>query len=686
MRTMLLTRSLNYELQSHARAIKSGFTQAIFYSNQLIHLFSKYGFVPEAHKLFDEMPQRNIYSWNAILNAYIKAQNLSKAQSLFDAAPERDSVTYNSLISGYANRDGFEGRALRLFLEMQHDGDGSLVDEVTLTTMLNLTAKLSFLSWGQQLHSLMTKTANDLSGFAVSSLIDMYSKCGSFRDAWAVFDGGGFRLVDLVSKNAMVAACCREGELELAQNIFWGKPEMNDNVSWNSMIAGFVQNGHDKKAIEMFKRMAEEGFNWDEHTLASVLGACSSLKSSKMGKEIHSWVLKKGMDSNQFISSGIVDLYSKCGNMIYAESVYSKIKVENSFAITSMIVAYAAQGNMAEARRLFDSFADKNSVVWTAMISGYVKNQQSDEAFELFSHFVESDARDYDALLFLNMLGACTTQAIVDPGKQIHAYMMKIGIQMDDKVVVTALVDMYSKCGNIIYANRIFQGLTSRDLVLYNVMIAGYAHHGYAYKAIQLFEEMIKRGLRPVAVTFVAILSACRHSGLVEEGEKYFASMTEDYSVLPERDHYACMIDLYGRANQLEKAVTFMENIPMELDAIILGTFINACKMNRNVDLAKGAEEKLLKIEGDTGARYVQLAGVYASEGKWDDMGRVMKKMRGKEVKKLAGCSWVHVGNRCHTFNSSDRSHSETEAVYAMLNCLIQEIEDYTCNDEELGQ
>lgn len=682
---MSLARSLKDGLQFHAQVIKSGFTPTVFTSNQLIHLYSKNGLIREAYRLFDEMPERNVYSWNTVINAYIKAQNLSNAQNLFDAVPEKDSVTYNSLISGYANRDGFEDRAVRLFLQMQNDCDGVRRDEFTLTTMLNLTAKLSALSWGQQLHSFMLKTANDLSGFAVSSLIDMYAKSGSFPDAWTVFERGSSSAVDLVSKNAMVAACCREGKLDLAQNLFWSKHQMNDSVSWNTMIAGFAQNGQEEKAIEMFKCMAVEGFSWNEHSFASVLSAFSSLKALKMGKEIHSWVVKKGIDSNPFISSGIVDLYSKCGNMNYAEFVYLKMKVENSFAVTSMIVGYAAEGNMAEARRLFDSLADKNSVVWTAMISGYVKTQQSDDAFELFRQFMERDVRDYDALLFINLLGACTTQAIVDPGKQIHAYIMKVGIEIDEKVV-TAVVDMYCKCGSIGYAERIFQNLASRDLILHNVMIAGYAHHGYEYEALQLFEEMVKRGLQPDAVTFVAILSACRHSGLVEVGENYFSSMTEDYSILPERDHYACMIDLYGRANQLEKATVFMDKIPMELDAIILGTFINACKMNRNVKLANDAEEKLLKIEGDNGARYVQLAGVYASEGRWDEMGRIMKKMRGKELRKHTGCSWLQVGNRRHTFISNDRSHSETEAVHAMLDCLIQELVASIHDEEELSQ
>ncbi|KAI5660989.1 hypothetical protein M9H77_20312 [Catharanthus roseus] len=658
-------------LKFQANFIKCGFTPSIVTINQLIHLYSKNGFVEEANKLFDEMPDRNVYTWNAIINAHTKAQNFSKAQNLFDAAPSKDSVTYNLMISGYANDEGCEeDKAVNLFLQMQHEGEKARPDEFTLTTMLNLVAKLRFLSWGRQLHGLMVKTGNNQSQFSLSSLIDMYSKCRTFHDVMRVYDGGPC-VFDLVSKNAMVAACCREGELDMAEKLFWHKPEINDVVSWNTMIAGYVQNGHEEAALDMFKCMAVKGLKWNQHTLASILSACSSLKSLKMGKQAHAWILKEGIMNNPFISSGVIEVYSKCGDMKDAKNVYKEIMPQNSFAISSMIVGYSAKGYMTEARRLFDSVTEKNSVILTAMISGFVKSNQSEEAFELFSKFVEKNAENLDALMFINLLGACTIQATIDPGKQIHAYLFRIGIEMDE-VLISALVDMYAKCGNIKYAKQVFYSATSRDLVLYNVMIAGYAHHGHEYEAYQLFEEMLKRGLRPDGVTFIAILSACRHRGLVDAGEKYFSSMTEDYAISPESDHYACMIDLYGRANQLEKAIIFMERIPIQPDAVILGSFLNACKMNRNVELAKATEDKLLQIEGDNGARYVQLASLYASEGKWDEKGRIMKKMRGNEAKKLTGCSWVHIGNRLHTFTSSDRSHSETEALYATLKCLIQ--------------
>ncbi|CAK9142592.1 unnamed protein product [Ilex paraguariensis] len=670
-------RSVKDGLRIHAHTIKTGFTSTTFTYNQLIHLYSKRGLILDAYRLFDEMPERNVFTWNAIISTYVKAQNLTQAQALFDASPLKDSVTYNSLLAGYVNCDGYETNAIKLFLEMQSVGDKVQTDEFTLTTMLNLTAKLGVSSYGRQLHSFMVKNGSDLNGFAVSALIDMYSKCGCLRDAWTVFNGCGGGLVDLVSKNAMVAACCREGELEMAQKLFWREPELNDTVSWNTLISGYAQNGYEKQAIKMFKAMAEDGFRWNEHTFGSVLNACSGLKSLKLGKEVHAWVLKEGMSSNPFISSGIVDVYCKCGSMKYAESLYATIGIINPFSISSMIMGFSLQGSMIKARKLFNSLAEKNSVVWTAMFSGYVKSQQCEDVFELFREFKSKESTVPDALILISVLGACAIQATVDPGKQIHAYTLRMGVEMDEKMI-TAVVDMYSKCGNITYSQNIFQRVTFRDSVLYNVMMAGYAHHGYEYEAIQLFEEMRESGVRPDAVTLIAVLTACRHCGLVEVGEKCFSSMTEDYAISPDIDHYACMIDLYGRANQLDKAAAFMARIPIELDAVILGTFLNACKIKRNAELAREAEEKLLRIEGDNGSRYVQLANVYASDGKWDEKGRIMKKMRGKEVKKVAGCSWVPVGNKVYSFTSGDRSHLETEALYSILVCLTKELREIT--------
>ncbi|KAF7840922.1 putative pentatricopeptide repeat-containing protein [Senna tora] len=652
----------------------AGFTSNIFSSNQLIHLYSNHGLLRDAQKLFDEMPHRNVFSWNTIISAYVKAHNLAQAQALFDSASQKDLVSYNSMLSGYVGADdGYETEAIDLFIRMQFVRETVGIDEVTLTTMLNLASKLRVAIYGRQVHSYMVKTGNDGSIHAVSSLIDMYSKCGLFGEAWNVFSGCEGK-VDLISKNAMLAACFREGKMDLGLNLFWENLELSDTISWNTLISGYAQNGYGEKSLSMFIQMVQNGVKWDERTLASVVSACSGLKCLELGKSVHAWVLKNGFISNQIISSAIVDLYCKCGNLKYAESVHARIGTNNPFSVASFIAGYSSQGNMKEAQRVFDSLTEKNSIVWTALISGYVKTQQCESVFKLFKDYMTTEALVPDALVFISVLSACAIQAALTMGKQIHAHILRIRLEMNKKLL-SALVDMYSKCGNIAYAEKIFHLFTDsdRDAVIYNVMVAGYAHHGFEHEAFRLFQEMLKKNVKPDAVTFIALLSACRHRGLIQLGEQFFRSM-EDHNILPESDHYACMVDMYGRANELDKAVEFMRKIPIEMDATVLGAFLNACRVSSNVELAKEVEEKLLKVEANNGARYVQLANVYAAEGNWDEMGRIRKKMRGKEVKKLAGCSWIYLENGVHVFTSGDSSHSKSDAIYTALIYLNEKL------------
>ncbi|KAJ6345959.1 hypothetical protein OIU78_008590 [Salix suchowensis] len=416
-------RALKDELMHHVRSMKSGFTLPILTSNQLIHLYSKHGLINEAQKLFDEMPQRNIYSWNTIISAHVKSQNLAQAKSIFDSASVRDLVTYNSMISGYVDVDGYERNALELFVEMHSKSDDIGIDDFTVTSMVKLFAKLSNLCYGRQLHSYMVKTGNDRSGFVVSSLIDMYSKCGCYKEACGIFRGcekeGG---IDLVSKNAMVAACCREGEMEMALGLFWRENDLNDSVSWNTLISGYVQNGYPLKALKLFVCMRENGVKWNEHTFGSVLSACADLRNLKIGKEMHAWILKNGLSSSSFVESGIVDVYCKCGNMKYAESLHLTSGIGSSFSITSMIVGYSSQGNMMEACRLFDSLEEKNYIVWAALFSGYVKLDRSEAIFELLSLYIATEAAIPDALILVSALSVCAFQAALGPGKQIHGW------------------------------------------------------------------------------------------------------------------------------------------------------------------------------------------------------------------------------------------------------------------------
>ncbi|KAI4382557.1 hypothetical protein MLD38_008508 [Melastoma candidum] len=657
-------------LKYHAKSKKLGFTPTIFTFNSLIRVYSQNGLLSYAHKLFDEIPCRNVYSWNAIISAYVKSQDFTMARALFDAASSRDLVTYNTMLAGFIGVDGYEGDALELFRDMQSaDVEvGTGFDGFTFTAMLNLVAKLGVRSFGVQLHGYMVRTGNDRDVYVLSSLIDMYSKCGAFGDAYKMFLELGSD-VDSASKNAMVAACCREGYLEAAVEIFEREPELNDVISWNTMISGYSQNGKEAESLDLFVKMRERGIGWNEHTFTSVLSSCAGLKNLRQGKEVHVMVLKNGLVSNPFVKSAVVDVYCKCGSMKYAEVVYAAIEGENSFATTSMIVGYSCQGDMLKARMLFDSLTEKNSITWTSLFSGYVKSQQCESVFELFNVYRGNKSLVLDVPAIISVLSACSVQAALDPGKQLHAYVVRAGIKMDE-ILISSFIDMYSKSGNLSYAEKMYQKLGERDTVVYNIMIAGYANHGHENRAIQTYNEMLEKGLKPDAATFIALLSACRHCGLVELGENYFLSMTEDFDIIPETDHFTCMIDLYGRANQLEKAVSFLRKIPFDLDAAMLGAFLNACKLSKNLEFARKAAEALLRIQEGNGSRYVQLANLYAAEENWAEMRRVRERMKDQEAKKFAGCSWLYAGAEVHAFSSGGLMHPKAEAINSVLATL----------------
>ncbi|KAJ0264421.1 putative pentatricopeptide repeat-containing protein [Hirschfeldia incana] len=329
-----------------------------------------------------------------------------------------------------------------MFAEMQRrEEDVIWIDDFTLTTMLKLSAKLSNAFYGEQLHCVMVKTGHDASKFAVSSLVHMYSKCGKFKEVCKVFDGSCVEFIDGVAKNAMIAAYCREGDVKRALSIFLRNPELNGTVSWNTLIWGYAQNGFEEEALKMAVRMEKSGLKWDEHTTAAVLNVASSLKSLKMGKEVHGRVVKNGSHSNEFISCGIVDVYCKCGDMKYAESVHLLYGFDNLYSTSSMIVGYSSQGKMVEARRLFDSLSDKNLVLWTAMFLGYLKVCQPDSVLELAREFIGKETKVTDSLVMVSILGACSFQASVQPGKEIHGHSFRTGTLMDKKLV-TAFVDI----------------------------------------------------------------------------------------------------------------------------------------------------------------------------------------------------------------------------------------------------
>eukprot|EP01018_Ginkgo_biloba_P025333 Gb_35278 [translate_table: standard] len=446
-------------------------------------------------------------------------------------------------------------------------------------------------------------------------------------------------------------------------------------------------------------RMQQAGMHPNGFTFTSVISACACIAVLEPGKQVHAYVIKAGIDSDVFVGSSLVTMYGTCGDIDNARQVFDTISERNVVSWNAMISGYAQNGRIEDAEELFDKMPERNVVSWTTMVAGYVQNGTVEIARHVFDKMSERSVVSWTAMIagyaqnghgeealklfyqmqstgtkpnqstFSSILNACAGCAALNQGKHVHVSIIKTGFQ-SDVVLWSALVDMYAKCGSIQEALHAFNKMPERNAVSWNAMITGYAQHGYGKEALQLFEQMQHRGIKPNSITFVGVLSACRHAGLVDEGWRYFSSMDQDHCIVPEAEHYACMVDLIGRAGHLDEAEAFINKMPFKPDVVVWGALLGACRIHVNMELGECAAEHLLELEPQNAAAYVLLSNIYAATGRWDDVVKVRKMMKDRGVKKRPGCSWIEVENREHAFVVADRSHPRTKEIYAALERL----------------
>lgn len=373
---------------------------------------------------------------------------------------------------------------------------------------------------------------------------------------------------------------------------------------------------------------------------------------------------------------------------------------------TALVDSYSKfRSDLRTARELFDEMAEKNVVAWTAMISGYTRHGEIGNAVVMFEHMPERDIPSWNALiagctqngvfseaisLFKRMLlldrdikpngvtvvcalSACSHTGMLQLGRWIHGYAYRSGL-VPDSFISNALVDMYGKCGNLKEARIIFEMTSKRNLTSWNSMINCYALHGQSETAITVFEEMMMQSgdyLKPDEVTFVSLLNACTHGGLVEKGQSYFKLMTRDYGIEARIEHYGCLIDLLSRAGRFEEAIEFVRGMRIEPDEVVWGSLLNGCKIYGLTDLAEYAVKKLIDLDPKNGGYRTMLANIYGELGKWDEVGRVRKMLKEWNAHKVPGCSWIEFDNQVHQFYSDDKTHSKIEDIYKILECLV---------------
>ncbi|KAG6767277.1 hypothetical protein POTOM_028473 [Populus tomentosa] len=654
----------------HAQMVKLGLTFSVYLMNNLMNLYAKTGFLLDAHNLFNEMPVKTTFSWNTILSGYAKQGKLEKAHQVFDLIPVRDSVSWTTIIVGYNQMGRFEN-AIKIFVDMVKDK--VLPTQFSLTNVLASCAATGSRGIGKKVHSFVVKLGLHACVPVANSLLNMYAKTGDLKMAKVVFDR--MKLRNTSSWNAMISLHMNCGRVDLALAQFELLSE-RDIVSWNSMIAGCNQHGFDNEALQFFSRMLKDtSLKPDRFSLASALSACANLEKLSFGKQIHGYIVRTMFDASGAVGNALISMYAKSGGVEIARRIIEQSGISDLdvIAFTALLDGYVKLGDITPARQIFNSLKDPDVVAWTAMIVGYVQNGLNNDAIEVFKTMVSEGPRP-NSFTLAAILSASSSVTSLNHGKQIHASAIRSGEALSPSVG-NALTTMYAKAGSINGARKVFNLLRqNRDTVSWTSMIIALAQHGFGEEAIELFEQMLALGIKPDHITYVGVLSACTHGGLVEQGRSYFDLMKNAHKIDPTLSHYACMVDLFGRAGLLQEAYKFVENMPMEPDVIAWGSLLSSCKVYKNVDLAKVAAERLLLIEPNNSGAYSALANVYSSCGKWDDAAKIRKLMKARGVKKEQGLSWVQIQNKTHVFGVEDGLHPQKDEIYKMMDKIWKEI------------
>ncbi|XP_030542551.1 pentatricopeptide repeat-containing protein At2g37320 [Rhodamnia argentea] len=377
--------------------------------------------------------------------------------------------------------------------------------------------------------------------------------------------------------------------------------------------------------------------------LSHALSSCGSARDLEGGVQFHCLAMRTGFLANVYVGSSLITLYGRCGEL----------------------------GN---AHRVFEEMSVKNVVSWTAIIAGFAQEWQVDECLELY-HSMRYSASKPNDFTFTSLLSACTGSGALGQGKSAHCQAIQMGFALYIHVA-NSLISMYCKCGCMDDALLVFHELPKRDLVSWNSMIAGYAQYGLAHEAIDLFQEMMLQKVKPDAITFLGVLSSCRHAGLVKQGQLYFDSMV-DHGLIPDLDHYACVVDLLGRSGKLEEARNFIKRMPVQPNAVIWGSLLSSCRLHGSIWFGIQAAESRLVQEPGCAATYVQLSNLYASIGLWDQAARVRKLMKDKCLKTCPGYSWIEISNAVHRFRAEDWCNGRVTQILGVLDCLMDHMRNH---------
>lgn len=658
-----------------AQLIKQGISNNVFLANNLISMYLDFRSLVDAHKVFDEMTERNI-------------------------------VTWTTMVSGYTS-DGKPNKAVELYRSMLLDSETEAPNEFLFSAVLKACGLVGDLQLGRLIHERIGKENMKGDVVLMNAVLDMYVKNRRVSEANKAFSE--ISQPNLTSWNTLISGYCKEGLVDEAVRLFHRIRQPNA-VSWNCLISGFVDKGS-PRALEFLIMMHREGLKLDGFALPCGLKACSFGGLLTMGKQLHCCVLKSGLESSSFALSALIDMYSNCCSLRDAAALFRQANLHRSVAVWNSMLSgflinddneaalvlllrmyqsglsfdsytlsgalkicinvislrlgrqvhglvvisgqeldyivgsilvdlHANVGSVQDAHKLFHRLPNKDMIAFSGLIRGCVKAGFYSLAFDLFRELIKLGL-DADQFIISSILKACSSLASLGCGKQIHGLCVKKGYE-SEPVTVTGLIDMYVKSGDIDNGVVLFDGMMERDVVSWTGIIVGCGQNGRAKDAIQYFREMIDSGVGPNEVTFYGVLSACRHSGLLEEARFILESMKSEYGLEPCLEHYYCLVDLLGQAGRFQEAEEIINEMPFEPNKTIWMSLLTACGTHKNAELVTVIAEKLLNSFSEDPSVYTCISNVYATMGMWDRLSEVREAAKTLGTKE-SGFSWIDI-------------------------------------------